>query len=229
MRGRLARKIEAVDKLRRATSTDPGLEPEFAAALVRLADDLKTAGRAREALACIGEARQVYQDRVREWHHEEVLVAVCLSREATWLAEAGDAGAERLFAEEAAIYLDLARAAPASEVINWLQVLQGVVQENLSAKRYRSAEGAVRACMELAQRLVRQAPSDAETYLVNINNSLVLSLGGQGRFAEAHREAMRSVEIAQRAALRGRLTDREGMAMAYSLMEWTSQEGGSAE
>jgi hypothetical protein len=221
----LARKMAAIDKLRRLTSKNPDKEPELAITLIELADGLKAAGRAPEAVARIREGKQIYQARVREWHHEEILVAACLSREATWLAEAGDAAAESLFAEEATIYLDLARSAQADKVMDRLRVLQDATQENLSAKRYRSAEGAARACIELAQRLVRQAPSAAETYLVNMHNSLVLSLGGQRRFAEAQYEAIRSVEIAKQAAARGQLNDREAMAMAFMLREWATQQG----
>jgi len=223
----LAKKMTAVDKLRRLTSKNPDKEPELGIALVDLADGFKAAGRAPEAVARIREAKQIYQARVREWHHEEILVAACLSREATWLAEAGDATAERLFAEEASIYLELARSAQYDKVIDRLRLLQDATQGNLSAKRYRSAEGAARACIELAQRLVRQAPSEAETYLVNIHNSLVLSLGGQGRFSEAQYEAIRSVEIAKQAAARGQLTDRKAMAMAFMLMKSANQQGGS--
>jgi hypothetical protein len=227
MAGGLARKQAAVDKLRRLASTDPDQEPEFAVALVELADQLKADGHGPEAVARIREARQIFQDRVREWHPDETLLAVCLSREATWLAEAGDADAERLFTEEATIYLNLARAVPDAAVMDRLQLLQGLLQGNLSAKRFRSAEGAAKACIELAQRFVRQQPSAAETYLVNVHNSLVLSLLGQVRIAEAQREARRSLEIAQRAAARNHLTDPQAMAMARSLAELASQLGGA--
>jgi tetratricopeptide (TPR) repeat protein len=216
----------AADKLRRLTTIDPDQEPKFAAALVELADDLKRAGRTQEALASVREAKHIYQDRVREWHPDELMVATAMSREATWLVEAGDSGAERLFADEAAIYQKVAREAPAATVVYRLLELGVAVQGNLHAKRYRSAESAARACIELARRLIGQEPT-AETHLVNIHNSLVLSLAGQGKFDEATRAATRSVEIAQQAAIWGRPVDKDPNDLAHSLMLWTSQQKGA--
>jgi tetratricopeptide (TPR) repeat protein len=220
MAGKLDRKIAAVDKLRRLTGKDPDHEPAYAAALVELADDLKEAGRDQEALARVREARLLYQDRVREWRPDELRAATAMSREAQWLAEAGDPGAEDLFAGEAGIYLEQARNAPPDAVLEGLAELEVVLHANLTAKRFRSAEGAARACAELARRLVGQEP-DAETHLVNIHNSLALSLAGQGRFDEAHRVASRSFEIAEQAGVWGRPVDSDPRDLAYALMMQT--------
>jgi tetratricopeptide (TPR) repeat protein len=227
MDGKLDRKIAAVEKLRRRTAKDPEKEPEFAAALVELADDFKEAGRSQEATAAVREARQIYQARVSEWRPDDLLLAASLSREATWLAEEGDPAAERLFADEADIYQNQTGEASVAALGLRLTGLAGVMFENLRARRYRSGESAARVCIELARQLVGKDKS-AETTLVSTHNSLALSLIGQGKFDEAHHVAARAVEIAQQAAVWGRPVDKDASDLAHSLMLSSVGQEGSA-
>lgn len=120
------------------------------------------------------------------------------------------------------MYLKVADAAPAGQTTDYAQVLQAVLQRSLSAKSYRSAEGAARACLELAHRLVGQDPA-AERYLVNVRSSLVLSLAGQGRRPEAWSEAVRTVDLARAAAAERRLSEKD-LRMAIGLLEWLTRQ-----
>jgi tetratricopeptide (TPR) repeat protein len=228
MADRLTRRIAAVGKLRRRVSTDPDREPEFAQALVQLADDLDAAGRRPEALDYLHEAEQLYRYRIQEVHPEELLLAGCLGREARWRADADPAAAERLYAEEDDLYLKVAHAAPARRLVKSAQILQMVMQQSLSAKSYRSAEGAARACLVLAHLLVSQDPA-AERYLVNVRNSLVLSLAGQGRHPEAWSEAVRTVDLARAAAAEGRLSEKDLEMAIDPLKMLTGQRNASRD
>lgn len=218
MTDRLTRRIAAVGKLRQRARANPDLEPEFAQALVQLADDLDAAGRRTEALDCLHDAEQLYRNRIREWRAEELLLAGCLGREARWRADADPVTAEQLYAEEDALYLTVAKLAPAEQTADHLQTLYAVAEQSFfSAKHYRSAEGAARACLVLANRLVDHDPA-AERSLVNIRSLLAFSLSAQGKDREAWSEMVRTVDLARAAAATHRLSEQD-LSMARAMMK----------
>lgn len=222
----LAASKAGIDRLRRLAQADPAREPEFAEALVQHAKQLEAAGRSPESLVYIREAKQIYRDRIREWNRDEVQLAGCLGLEATWLAASRDPGAEELFTEEAAVYTELARTVPTTQLLQWAAIYQTVLQESLAEKRYRSAENTARAAIELASRMRGQEPGAGE-YLVNLYTSLVLSLAGQKRYPEALDEALRADQIARQEADTGQPTDYQIPIPA--LIEWVASQFDSSE
>jgi hypothetical protein len=225
----LAPRRDLVKLYRGFAAQDPAQRPELAAALQDLADAAQGAGLLDEALTCIREARQIYQDRVREGYADDIHLANCLNREANWLADAGDAQAESVFADEGAVYLSLAKTFPADRLLSLVSVLQPILDQNMSAGRYRSAENAARACIEVARRAAEQDPQ-AEAYLASSYTSLAASLRYQGRFAEALPEASRSAQIARRvAAMNMPDFDQTVLVTALRLVELLAKECGRPE
>ena len=199
MSGDLAAQRELVTLYRGFATADPSQRPALAQALQELAGTAQASGQLPEALAAIREAKQIYRDRIRQGQFEQLLLAGCLNQEANWLAEAHDAQADAVFAEEGSLYLSLVSMFPPERLQNLVEILQHIFELNKSADRYRSAENAARACIELARRAAQDDPQ-AEAYLASSYTSLADSLMNQGRLSEALAEARRSAEVARTAA-----------------------------
>jgi hypothetical protein len=197
----LASRREVVKLYRGFAAQDPSQRSELAAALQDLAGEAQGNGLLAEALASIREAKQIYQDLIREGHADQIQLAGCLNHEANWLAEAADPQAERVFADEGAVYMSLARNVAADQLLGLVSVLQPILDLNMSVGRYRSAENVARACIEVARRAAEQDPQ-AEAYLASSYTSLAASLRQQGRLSEALAEASRSAQIARQVAAR---------------------------
>lgn len=201
MGAELPARTAMVNQMRQLASADPEFRGELAHALIGLAGDLQGVGRTRNALACIREAKQIYADRIRSGHSEQVMLGLCLNHEANWLEASNNTLADRIFAEEAAFYMSLVEITPDDRLGALVEPLQGMVDTNLNARRFRSAESAARACQELAKRASAK-DLEAESYLASTYTSLGYSLMGQGKYRDALVEASRSSEIARRVRLR---------------------------
>ncbi len=222
----LTARRELVQVYRGLAAQDPGQLPDLAAALQDLADTAEPAGQLAEALDSVREARRIYQDRVAAGHGDQLKVAACLNQEANWLADAGDPGAEPVFAAEGALYLSLLDLVPPDQLSNLVPALQGVVDLNMAAERFRSVENAARACVELARRAAAQDPQ-AEAYLASSYTSLAYSLKRQGRYGEALAEASRSAHFARRAAAMNMPGfDKTVLVTALTLVEQLAKECG---
>jgi hypothetical protein len=95
--------------------------------------------------------------------------------------------------------MSLARTFPAEQLQGLVSVLQPLFELNKSVGRYRSAENAARACIEVARRAAEQDPQ-AEAYLASSYTSLADSLMNQRRLPDALAAASRSAQIARAAA-----------------------------
>lgn len=199
MSGDLTAQRELVRLYRGFAAQDRSQLPVLAQALQELAGTAQATGQLTEALTAIREAKQIYLDRIAAGQFDQIQLAGCLNQEANWLAEAGGARADEVFAEEGALYMSLARTFPVDRLQGLVSVLQPLFDLNKSVGRYRSAENAARACIEVARRAAEQDPQ-AEAYLASSHTSLADSLMNQGRLAEALAEAFQSAQIARTAA-----------------------------
>jgi tetratricopeptide (TPR) repeat protein len=95
--------------------------------------------------------------------------------------------------------MSLARTFPADRLRALVSVLQPILDLNVATGRFRSAENAARACIEVARRAAEQDPQ-AQAYLASSYSSLAASLMNQGRLDEALAEASRSAQIARQVA-----------------------------
>lgn len=221
---------ELVQTYRGFAAQDSAQLPELAAALQELADYAQAAGQLAEALNSVREARQIYQDRVAAGHQGDRLkLAACLNQEANWLAAAGDPAGESVFAAEGALYLSLLELVPPGQLFSLVPVLQGLLDANMAVERFRSAENAARACVELARRAAAHDP-EAEVYLASSYTSLAYSLRRQGRDSEALVEAARSADSARRAAAMNPTGfDKTILVTALTLVEQLASKCGHPE
>jgi hypothetical protein len=145
MSGDLTAQRGLVTLYRGFATQDPSQRPALAEALQELAGTAQGTGQLAEALAAIREAKQIYLDRIREGHFEQIQLAGCLNHEANWLAGAGDAQADKVFAEEGALYTSLAKTFPADRLQGLVTVLQPInrgCRQASSADNHRSRPGA---------------------------------------------------------------------------------------
>lgn len=237
MGAELAAKTEMVRQLRQLAGADPKLRVRLAQALADVAADLADAGRTGDALAYIREAKQIFVDRVRDGHFDQIGLALCLNHEANWLAASNDVQADRIFAEEAALYMSLVNAAPdlfravapEDRLRALVQILQGLLDTNLNAHRFRSAEGAARACVELAKRAAAKN-LEAESYLASTYTSLGYSMMGQGKYRDALVEASHGAEIARQVQARYQRDEtRKILATALQLVTILARQCGQQD
>lgn len=202
MTAELVAQKNIVNQLRSLAKTNASYQLQLADALIDLAGDLQGVGQVAEGVAAIREARHIYEKDAPAGGGNAIKLALCLNHEANWLADAGDLEAEQAFAAEGAVLMSLAKTLPVEQLGGLVAILQGILDVNMDAKRFRSAENAARACIELARRAAER-DATAEAYLASSYTSLASALMHQNRIKEAYPEAVNAAHFARRAGALG--------------------------